>query len=121
MAPPHKKRVTKLYQSLTRTPKIGLGELNMASILVIQKFYQPSFISSKHLFIPKEIKSVSLSWPLKLRRWIGLGESRPTPLSIRNMHEVSSNIEIFTMPKPKFTKDDQPMLVHAQYYLRDKF
>ena len=37
------------------------------------------------------------------------------------MHEVSSNIEIFTMPKPKFTKDYQPMLVHAQYYLQDKF
>ena len=34
------------------------------------------------------------------------------------MHEVSSNIEIFTMPKPKFTKDYQPMLVHAQYYLQ---
>ena len=40
---------------------------------------------------------------------------------VRNMHEVSSNIEIFTMPKPKFTKDYQPMLVHAQYYFQDKF
>ena len=38
-----------------------------------------------------------------------------------NMHEVNSNIEIFTMPKPKFTKDCQPMLIHTQYYLQDKF
>ena len=40
---------------------------------------------------------------------------------VRNMHKVRSNIDIFTMPKPKFTKDYQPMLIHAQYYLQYKF
>ena len=63
----YKNGVMKLeYQSLTHTPKNRVKvyrarELSMASILVIQKLYQSSSMSNRLLFIPKEIKSFSLS------------------------------------------------------------
>ena len=41
----------------------------MTSILKIQKL-QIKLISDKYLFIPKEIKSFSLSWPLKLKELV---------------------------------------------------
>ena len=71
------------YQSKTHKPinyKIyhkALGELNMTRILEIQKlqikpetswcnYLRSNLIVAENLFVPKEIKSFSLSWQLKL-------------------------------------------------------